>query len=600
MNSSPTLFPSFNARNLTAQQVASTFVAPDQFSLLCGQCHSLVVGPRGSGKTTLLKMLQPQALDAWHAPEASKWRDVVAFHGVYVPADISWGMQLATIESQHLDSATGALFGIAAFTTHTLRALVQTMDYVNTHRGKSGRLVSQATESDISQELANAWFLPEGVRSFVSLRLALSRRLLEIKSVASQEAARGSEQRRERLAELPMLHIAFDEACSFAIDHFSVRTGDDDARWALMFDELELAPPAIMKTLLESVRSIDQRFLFKLSLVPFASETANLEIAIKAARVHDDYNTIRLWFSHKEEGYPFCRDLWKSVLNEQSREYVDPEAVFGRSIFDLGREEWQGEGTRYRPDTRVARAFAQLAVKDQSFAQYVASKNIDVENLATVSGEDRPQTVRKIGAIVILRDELLSGLTSRGKRSRKVPALYTGADALFAMVEGNPRWFKGLVGQLLANHEVDHPISPQIQQKYIQRASDRFRSLLQTIPREGARYGVLEILDQLGELLHLRQIVESFDPDPLGSFKVDSQVRPEIVQLLGQAMNQGAIVRMDDQAASISANSLAGERFRLSYLLAPHYRILLRAGRAISISAALEQKEPGGLFELES
>lgn len=592
----PTLFPSFNARNLTAQQVASTFVAPDQFSMLCGQCHSLVVGPRGSGKTTLLKMLQPQALDAWKVPQASQWREKVAFHGIYVPADISWGMQLATIEPNRLDRSTSSLFGIAAFTTHTLRALVQTMDYVNTRNGVSKRLVSQSAESEIARELSEAWCLPTNVRSFVSLRLALNSRLMNIKAEASQEATRGSEGRGERLASLKMLHIPFDEACSMAIDHFAVHTGETDRRWGLMFDELELAPQPIMKTLLASVRSIDQRFLFKLSLVPFGSDTGNLEDAIKAARVHDDYNSIRLWFSHKEDGYPFCRDLWKSVLNEQDRDYVEPETVFGRSIFDLGRQEWQEDGTRYRSDTRVGRAFASLAIKDPSFAQYIATKGIDVENLGDVTGTDRPQTVRKIGALVILRDELKSGSDKRPKRSRKVPDLYTGADALFAMVEGNPRWFKGLVGQLLSNQERPVAITPAVQQQYIQNASDRFRSLLLTIPREGAKFGVIDLLDRLGTFLHDSQVVDEFDPDPVGSFRVDSILQPEIVQLLGQAMNQGAIVRMDDHASSISATSLAEQRFRLSYLLAPYYRILLRVGRAVSISSAMERKEPGGLF----
>lgn len=594
--STPTLFPSFNARNLTAQQVASTFVAPEQFSMLSGQCHSLVVGPRGSGKTTLLKMLQPQALDAWKAREAKQWRKNVTFIGVYVPADISWGMQLATIEQERLDAKTTALFGIAAFTTHTLKALIQTMEYVN---GRGERLLTQDTEAEISRSLAAAWFLPEDVRSFVSLRLALSGRLMEIKTSASQEATRGEDGRTERLAQLKMLHIPFDEACSLALEHFLARTGDVEARWAFLFDELELAPKAVMRTLLESVRSIDQRFLFKLSLVPFGSDTEKLERTIKAARENDDYNTIRLWFSHKEDGYPFCRDLWKSVLNEQGRDYVEAESVFGRSIFDLGREEWQEEGTRYRTGTRVARAFASLAVKDASFAQYVASKGIDIEDLESISGSERPETVRKIGALVILRDELLSGSGTQKTRSRKVPSLYTGADALFAMVEGNPRWFKGLVGQLLSNHDDDGRIPPRVQQKYIQKASDRFRSLLQTIPRKGAKYGVLDLLDRLGGFLHERQILDSFDADPVGSFRVDSQIRAEILQLLGQAMNQGAIVRMDDSASSLTASCLEGQRFRLSYLLAPHYRILLRAGRPVSIGMALDRKEQGSLFEFE-
>jgi hypothetical protein len=363
-----------------------------------------------------------------------------------------------------------------------------------------------------------------------------------------------------------------------------------------MFDELELAPPAVMKTLLSSVRSTDQRFLFKLSLVPYGSDTFNADATIKAARVDEDYKLVRLWFAHKEDGYPFCRDLWKAVLREKQLPDVDPEDVFGRSMFDPGRDEWSEEGTSYRADSRVGRAIASLALKDVSFARYLADRGIDVDNLERIEGRERASTLRKVGALVILRDALLSSSDKQRKRSRKNLGLYTGADALFAMVEGNPRWFKGLVGQLLAGYEVGGEVTPEFQQSCIDAASERFRSLLRTVPREGAPLGVLELLDRLGSFLHKRQVLEEFDADPIGTFRIEADIRPDVVRLLGQAMNQGAIVRMDDEHSTLTADLLVGQRLRLSYLLAPHYRVLLRVGRSVHVGAALDRTGGGELF----
>ena len=46
----PSAFESFNARTLTADQVAKTFVPSPHFAELCRRRHSIVLGPRGSGK----------------------------------------------------------------------------------------------------------------------------------------------------------------------------------------------------------------------------------------------------------------------------------------------------------------------------------------------------------------------------------------------------------------------------------------------------------------------------------------------------------------------------------------------------------------------
>ena len=49
-------YESLNARRLSPQQVAMTFVPQDQFTVLTKNRHSVLLGPRGSGKTTLLTL----------------------------------------------------------------------------------------------------------------------------------------------------------------------------------------------------------------------------------------------------------------------------------------------------------------------------------------------------------------------------------------------------------------------------------------------------------------------------------------------------------------------------------------------------------------
>src|SRR2546421_8453034 len=90
MKETPFLYSSFNARQLTPEEVAETFVAPPQYEQLCKTEHTLLLGPRGSGKTTLLKMLTAPALRAWGKKGEVEVRQL-PFKAIYIPADVLKG-----------------------------------------------------------------------------------------------------------------------------------------------------------------------------------------------------------------------------------------------------------------------------------------------------------------------------------------------------------------------------------------------------------------------------------------------------------------------------------------------------------------------------
>ena len=89
-----TLYDSFNARYLTFQQVADSFIPSQYFDDLRKNSHSLLMGPRGCGKTTLLKMLSPLALMHWDTKQKSNIFSEIPFIAIYIPTDIQWKMQL--------------------------------------------------------------------------------------------------------------------------------------------------------------------------------------------------------------------------------------------------------------------------------------------------------------------------------------------------------------------------------------------------------------------------------------------------------------------------------------------------------------------------
>jgi hypothetical protein len=614
----PTIFESFNARSLRPAQVAETFVPSDHFRKLCRRRHTVIFGPRGSGKTTLLKMLQKPALDAWQHPDASSYRQAIEFTGVFIPTDVSWSAQISSLGEGRLDEDSRALLGRAAFTTHALRALAIAMaQQIGQSSGpQSGSAqfieLGHEAEANLVGAIIRTWHIKPQIPSLLSLKHALSARLSEIRLLASQAAAMDGARGAEWLRTTDFLHLSFLQAASVAVELFDDLARGQEAKWALLFDELELAPDWMRRELVQALRSTDERFLYKLALSPYSHDITLMD-GPGAPSPGNDYEEITLWYAEKRDGYAFCEHLWESMLRTRGYPPTSPYEILGRSYFETPPDEWRGLGTAYGPGSRLAKRFISLAKSDLTFRAYLNDRRIEPSRLHRVRGEERAAEIRKIAPLVAVREWFRKhDLDPEGQsvgRSRKTLALYAGAESLFAITEGNPRWFIGIVGQLLERLDsADRRIQSSVQAEEIRKASQRFAALLRTIPVESSflgnqRRGVLSLLKTVGDWFH-RHIVElDFSPEPPGTFIVDSGIPEVLLRLVGQALNTGALVYVPDEAGHNILRSLRGKRFRLSYLLAAQYGLPLRLGRAIALGTILRQSGylggPGDQLQLD-
>jgi hypothetical protein len=603
----PTIFESFNARALEPAQVARTFVPSRHFEDLIKRRHTLVVGPRGSGKTTLLKMLQQPALEAWQHPSAEDYRSRIDFTGVFIPTDISWAVQLGSLGNGKLDPKTRQLISIATFTTHTLRSLVIAFQNrtAETAIHPFRRIpLSTDQEARIVTEVAKAWHVHSIVPGLDAIKRALSHRLSQLFELASIEVTLGPKGRDERLASFTYLHLHFLRAAAAAIEIFEDVAQTAGGKWALLYDELELAPRWIQEELAAALRSTDARFLFKLALNPFTQNDSLIHLdeePVQADRptpvVGQDFDEIALWYVGKVQSFEFCTQLWDEMLNQRGLPLKPPEKVLGDSYFRTNPGEWKEV---YRPGSKVAQRFTELAGKDPSFAAYLDRKGVNPNHLDDLAENKKAATVRKIAPIVAVREfyrrpEIQN--TPRGAlRSRKTAVLYSGAESLFALTEGNPRWFIGIMDRLLDQQQAksESRIPPPWQAEEARTAAERFQAMLATIPVPQSsssmpRLGVLDTVEAVAEYFHEKIVRGPFKSDPPGTFYVDSQVNETILASLGRALNAGAIVYVPDRGPVIlpSLADLRGKRFRISYLLAPLYGLPLRLGKPITLSTIL-------------
>lgn len=590
----------FNARSLRPEEVASRFVPSDAFGRLVRKGHSIVVGPRGSGKTTLLKMLQQPALEAWSHPEAQSYRDSIDYTGVFIATDVNWQEQVNSLSGVDFSEDEQRLFSGAAFTTHILHSLVMAFLY-RTQANDSGvpfRRVDLPTEREtyLVREIASGWDLVPALPTLISLKHAVSKRLTRLREFASSERLADSAGRSARLQNERFLHTGFLEATVGAIEIFDDVVGESNSKWALLFDELELAPKWIREKLISSTRSVYDQLLFKLSISTYDDQIRTNSLL--GPMQDNDYEAIALWYASREDGYSFCDSLWQQMLVHRGIEDSNAEKMLGPSIFDL--PESSKSKSAYGPRSAHNKRFRDLAADDASFAKYLEEKKIDIDSLNTGSENDRAADVRKMIAVVAARHtyRVPDNAKRRQKvRGRKNPKLFVGAKSLFAMVEANPRLLIAVGSRLLDSVDSNNKIPANAQNREITKAANRFHAILETIPCltsrnvPGAR-SVEDLVSNIGEYFFKTVVLDEFNPEPPGSFTVDQNIDPAVCELLGQALNIGALVYVPDEPGSVLIGDLTNKRFRLCYLLAAIYRFPIRLGRSISLSHILREMAP--------
>lgn len=612
-------FEAYNARWLTPSQVASTFVPPSQFGDLAKHRHTVLVGPRGSGKTTLLKMLQPAALERWVGTEADYYRRSITYTGVFIPADISWRQQLDSTTSVIKEERQRNILSNAAFSTHILQAVIETM-YFRVSKAPEEIInpfkrcaIGKDIEEAIVNEIAKALYVTPSIPTFLSLKHSIIARLAEIKLIANTAAQSREGYSLSNFTEYPFLSIDVLSTIGFAVEVFDDFCGEQDGKWALLFDELEIAPECIQHDLMQCLRSTNQKFLFKLALAPLTTCTKSTQ-PNKSPSAGNDFDEIQLWYAHKEQKGAsqrkrrFCVNLWKSMAQNFGCS-DNPYDVFGKGAFELendtdffpSKTHKKKEVNPYAADGRWGHRFIRLYQIDPTFKEFLDNKNIAPDRILELSPFIRASVIRKVAPIVAVREYYIRPSNNSektiGGRSRKSIELYTGADALFDISEGQPRWFKVMMERLLSQAKSSNTlrVSNSIQGQELLGSAQRFTALLKTFPIDESSLpkshrGLLSLIETIGNYFRDQVIKASFTPEPYLSFIVDSHISEAIHSSLSQALNLGAIIYIPDRDGEVLLTSLRGKRFRISYWLAPYYSLPLILGKPISLSKILSDK----------
>jgi len=576
---------SYTATKMEPREVAKSFVPPPGFQTLRNARNAILVGPRGSGKTTLLKMLTSEGLAAWDAEEADLARRSVQDAGVFIGVDAMWSEQIMG------NTPATRSFGAAAYALHIARAFIKTVLFRAGRDEYTANLsalhlpisLSKVGESRIAARTAELFKLPASSASLTILDSRLGDRLNELGTYRYRVP---DGQNLPEWAYLNPLHSIAELA-----QLVNSIVGEGTRKWALLFDELELAPESIVADILRRLRGNEPTLIFKLSLSPILRSTDQL-VGERGAIHGQDAEYIALTT-------PYRSDDFVAEIFEKQRKIAklpiryQPREVLGPSMFDAGDRGGRKRARidPYRKGGRLWNSMDWLRRNDSTFAAYLKASKVDLDRLGDMPAELRSAKLRKIRNLAIVRRHFRGGarIDTQGTR-----ALYTGEATMLAFPDGNPRMATIMVRELVSLLKTDPalPLSAEVQAAAIDATGTRFLALLHA--QAGLKIGsrsvtMLDLVDAIGGALHRRIVDVQFSPDVPAGFFVDQDFPAQYLPLLTQAANTGAIVHIPRQnSSSPVAVTPRGRHYRLSYLLAPRYGLPVRQGKTVALWNLLE------------
>ncbi len=603
---SSALFDTYNARFLDPRTIARSFIVPHSvFTLLCKNENSLVIGPRGSGKTTLMKMLRPSALRAWRHEHKAEYLQSISFSAVYVASDSGWTNRLALIKPDDDEFKIFEVLQNATFVTYLMTSMLDAVTEAAAIDDDDGdelqkfRLhLSNNKEGELSSELAKRWQLDVPFSSFRALRFALEDRISLIDNIYFQIATLEKKISLAQLGDHRFLSIELVAAMKSFVTTVNHLCDEPDRIWAFCFDEVEILHPSFELSLLRSLRSTnEQKIRFKISASPFSKTQFRRADSTVPMGGHD-FTPITLTYARKHESIRFSRQMLEALLKEAGLK-ASPYRLLGNSTFEPSRPQDSDKKRPYAKGGKRYTHLKELEDDDPAFASYLERRNINLEDV-DAQAEDARAEIRKLIQIAEIRRQFGAtnilktpgGTIARYRSRKRIGDLYTGAESLLTICDGNPRWLIGLVRPLIDEARRRNRVSRSAQARSISTAVARFLSLLTTIPfpqNTRRQLPITKVIDEIGEFFFADITNRDFKTEPFLSFIVDDQLSDGEVDAIGAALNQGAFVFIPSQENEHCTGDIRNKRFRVSYLLCPRYKLPLMYGQPTRLSRVLQR-----------
>lgn len=564
------LFEIENARNLNRDEVVATFVPTETFWRLLSPKNHIVLGARGSGKTALAKMLSHDhlsQLDDERAREIVTSRNIV---GIYIPTSIEWVGALKNKPWQS-EEEQEQFFQWRLNIASCLSFLVSLRSCLD--RYFDGNLERVRVERRLCGQLSSIWSSTGNLRSIKQL----DDYLRETEYRKQQQIAR-----RRVLGALPEGELP--AGIEFETDLFlplrrAVDLANEALRlaqnccWLVCLDEAEFLDEIHHRVLNTHLRSDSGRLAFKITTMPYSHYTQETNTPRATLNLGHDFDYVYIDRDHSfhhnvshEVVMRFAENLFGKRATETGGDYLGLtlKGLLGPSkLIDSTTESWE-EGSenfdllmRYSNESTRKRALGLLPNRSAF----------------------RDQISRKMHGAIKLRTAVAS---AAGATKLDV---YSGAALVVRCGDGNPRRLIRLFQRLLREVGVGREVAPTKQTDVLESFSGSVLSRTKSEPEVGPE--LFEFLTDLGEYMRSRLHSEPLSTDQVTAFRFDTKAA-EYWPLIERAVGLGLLFPSVSPKQPDIVPQESGT-FHMAAILAPHFRLLPRRGRALNLSTIISR-----------
>ena len=570
MNFQKTPFESANARDHIPEILATQFVWTHSFERLLTPKNHIVLGARGSGKTALVKMLSHEYLSKH---KDSKAREIIAgkkFIGTYVPMRLDWvgGLKnkpwLTEGEAEKYFQWRLNIVCCAAL-LGTLSSLLSSYLKDDVERIK--------TERTLAKALCDAWLNRDDVSSIAQLSEALADEEYNKLQTVQRQRILGTISERDKLI-----------GANFEIDLFMpFKRGialikrfmkfPRDCVWCLALDEAEYLDELHHRILNSHLRTYADGIYFKITTKPYKHYTLNTNTN-EPLNEKDDFEYVyidQLSIARRSESefksqYEFATEIFNKRIDQSTLSESGLKLEYLLSDSYLLVEDYSSPAQREKIHHLILKWGNE---KTQARAkQLYKTKQYD------------DQIGRKIKGALLLTEKVRS---TKGNEQLDV---YSGYQMIIKCADGNPRRLLGLYNRMLSEAATDtgfKPVALEAQHRIMRQFSHSELIRAKSEPDIGE--SVYSLLTMIGQFMRHRLHDQPISTDQIFSIKVDSHTE-NAWPVIEEAVGLGLLIPNMNQE---NPDRLPTEKgyFRIAYILAPHFMLLPRHGKSISLEFIL-------------
>ncbi len=574
------LFEIDNARNLTRDELVTTFVPTKTFRRLLSSKNHIILGSRGSGKTALVKMLAHDHLSQLHDEQAQQVIASKSFIGIYVPTRIEWVGGLKNKPWQ-TEKEKEEFFQWRLNISTCLALLVTAQSCLNTYvHNKVDRALA---EESLAEELSKSW--SEHTFNCKTIK-ELQAYLENVEYRKQQQLARMRIEGKLRLAEE---HVGL----GFETDLFSpLRMGitlisrllnfPDETAWLVCLDEAEFLEKMHHRILNSYLRSYSGNLAFKITTMPYRHYTlaTNTDVPLNVGQdfeyVYIDRDPMAGLKKGNDEGQ-FAKEIFdkRAAVSTSKYHNIKLSTILGKSyLLEPKKSNWTRDSREMKlllkfGDAKTVRRALRLIKTPKQFADQIS---------------------RKIHSALFLREAIAS------LKGRMELDCYSGDLMAIRCGDGNPRRLIRIFNSLLLEakwkitakgKKVPVKLSNKEQTRILTSFSSSTLSRVQSEMDFGPQ--LYRLIDMIGNFMRNELHDGPLTTDQMSSIRIDN-IDDETWQLIEGAVGLGLLY------PNISTNNpdqmpYKDGTFHLAYVLAPHFKILPRRGKAVKLSSLLKQRD---------